>query len=427
MDPKTGIIYCRVSSEEQVDGTSLVSQERLCREYAARHNIEVLAVFVDAGESAKTANRPELSRAITFCKRKRAHFFIVYKIDRFARNQTDHVTVRAFLRQSGTELRSVTEPIDESPIGRAMEGMLSVFAEFDNNVRTERTKQGMLERVRNGVWVWTAPIGYRRHEEGGNLVPDPETAPLIKFAFTEYVKGTYSFERLGNVLAEAGLRTKQGRRPTHRAVYRIITNPVYAGIIRVWGEDFDGSFEPLVSKKLFAACQPTAHRSASPHAAPRSLNNPNFPLRGLVTCALCGKTLTGSYSRGSKGTKYPYYHHYSRACSSTASIPKDTLEKSFQDVAEEFSIHPDAARRLSDIIRDKWQEILAEAQDHNALVKKEITALEAERQRVFDLHRSGTYSDSEFSEQKRRVEGRIQQKTLSLLDRGDLDFELGSV
>ena len=138
---KTGVIYCRVSSKEQVEGTSLEMQEKVCRDYAKRNNIEVLQVFVDRGESAKTADRPEFLKVINLCanKKRPVNYFIVYKIDRFARNQDDHVTVRATLRRFKTELRSVTEPINETSMGRAMEGMLSVFAELDR--QDTKTKQ----------------------------------------------------------------------------------------------------------------------------------------------------------------------------------------------------------------------------------------------------------------------------------------------
>ena len=138
-----------MSSTEQVENTSLESQERLCKEYAKREEIDILTVFVERGESAKTADRTEFKNAINFCvnKKNEVNYFIVYKLDRFARNQTDHVSVQAILKKLGVSLRSATERIDETPMGRVTEGILSVFAEFDNNVRTERSKGGMMENV----------------------------------------------------------------------------------------------------------------------------------------------------------------------------------------------------------------------------------------------------------------------------------------
>src|ERR1700690_2338180 len=110
---KTGIIYCRVSSAEQVQGTSLAMQERLCKEYAEREGIKILNIYIEEGESAKTANRTEFQKALAFCgnKKRPVNFFIVHKIDPFARNQTDHAVTQSFLQRYGTKLRSVTENI----------------------------------------------------------------------------------------------------------------------------------------------------------------------------------------------------------------------------------------------------------------------------------------------------------------------------
>src|SRR3989344_6937535 len=119
-------------------------------------------------------------------------FFIVYKLDRFARNQEDHISTRALLKRFGTELLSATEPISPNPVGKAMEGMLAVFAEFDNNVRTERSTNGMIERLKQGIWVWAAPIGYYRPRSSANIEPDKNAAPYIRLAFEEYAKGGYS-------------------------------------------------------------------------------------------------------------------------------------------------------------------------------------------------------------------------------------------
>src|SRR3989344_395170 len=326
-EQKTAIIYCRVSSKDQLEGTSLETQERLAKEYAGKQGLKVLRVFVERGESAKTANRTEFNKALAFCadKKNKVSFFIVYKIDRFARNQDDHVSVRAFLKRSGVELRSVSEPIDETPIGRAMEGVLSVFAEFDNNVRTERTKGGMLERVKQGIWVWPEPLGYYRPHKGANITPEPSVAPLIRLGFEEYAKGTYTYKNLAEFLADRGLKTRSGKRPYNQLIEKIVKNPVYCGSINIWGEH-EGKFEPIVSKELFYKCQEGYKKSA--HIAPRYANNPLFPLRGSV-CALCHSSITGSSSTGRHGQKYPYYHHVHTRCDKAQYIPKETFEQLF--------------------------------------------------------------------------------------------------
>ena len=86
------VIYCRVSSEEQVANLSLGTQEQACREHCARQGWKVDRVFVERGESAKTADRPELQAAIEHCRsaKRSIEHFVVYAVDRFARQKEDH-------------------------------------------------------------------------------------------------------------------------------------------------------------------------------------------------------------------------------------------------------------------------------------------------------------------------------------------------
>lgn len=425
----SAIIYCRVSSTDQLEGTSLDSQERLCREYAGRQGIEVRKVFIERGESAKTANRTELNRALIFCRKHKIGYFVVYKLDRFARNQDDHVSIRAVLRRSGTELRSVTEPIDETPIGRAMEGILSVFAELDNNIRTERTKQGMLERVRQGVWVWPAPVGYYRPSKGANIAPDPETARFVQLAFREYATGAYTYRRLADWLADRGFRTSLGRHPLGQWIEKILKNPIYCGVIDAWGEQHAGSFEPLVSQTLFDAAQAVRQKD-SPHATPRSTNNPLFPLRAFVACEECGRPITGSITTNKIGRKYPYYHHYRPGCTKARFIPKATFEQLFIEYLDGIAPDPLFEKVFREMVLRYWKENYQGIDRRNGKLRKEIETLERERQQIFDSHRRGIYLDGDFQEQLRLVNQRLTRKHLLLEERAgeaiDMDEALSS-
>jgi len=423
---KTGIVYCRVSAKEQVEGTSLNSQEKFCFEYAKRENVKILNKYIEKGESAKTADRTEFNKALAFCsnKKNKVDFFIVYKIDRFARNQDDHVTVRAMLRKSNTELRSVTEPINESPIGRALEGMLSVFAEFDNNVRTERTKQGMLERLKEGVWVWRAPFGYYRPCKGSNIAPEPEKSRYVRLGFEEYSKGIYTFQGIADFLNKRGARTERQKPISAQFIEKILKNPIYYGFIKQWG-GHKGAFEPIISEELFRECRPENIQSV--HGSPRSANNPLFPLRKLVCCKECGCSLTGSSSTGRSGKRYPYYHHSNNNCSSSKSIAKDKLETEFKKHLSQITPGPEYEKLFKAIVVDIWKERYKKVDIENAKIQREITVLEAERQKIFNFHRSGRYGDDDFIEQKAFVNERINQKRFSLKGKWDEEFNMDEV
>lgn len=186
------VIYCRVSTTEQAQNLSLPTQEKACREYCQRQGYEVAEVFVDAGESAKTTNRPEFLRLLATCRKQRGrlHAVVVYSLTRFSRNTADHHAIVTLLRGLGIALRSVTEPIDDSPSGRLMEGILAAMAQFDSDVRSERVTAGMRAAMERGRWVFWAPIGYLRGRPGeASLVPDPERAPAVREAFDLAARG----------------------------------------------------------------------------------------------------------------------------------------------------------------------------------------------------------------------------------------------
>ena len=408
---KTAIIYCRVSSHEQVQGTSLAMQQEYCENYAEQQGLEVKAVFIEKGESAKSAERTEFQKALAFCadKKKLVDQFIVYKLDRFARNQEDHAIVKMMLNRNGTKLRSVTEPIDETPIGRAMEGVLSVFAEFDNNVRAQRSKGGMEERVKKGVWVWQAPLGYKRLVKGGNLVIDEEYASYIKMAFEEWSKGTYAYRNLSEYLYERGFRSRSGKRIYQQGIEKIIRNPIYCGIIRAFDDEYQGAFEPIINEELFWKCQPGNHYKVA--QTKRQAKNPTFPLKKLVVCAETGESLTGSSSTGRGGKKYPYYHHQKRGGGAGISVKKEILEQQFVSLLDEISPkHREYEALFKRIVMDVWQSNYKKLDADNERIRKEIRSLEEDRQKVFDAHRNGVYEDDEFRDQKNYVNAKIWKR-----------------
>ena len=84
----------------------------------------------------------------------------MYNLTRFAREKYDHFALRAHLKSLGISLRSATEPIDDTSTGKLMEGVLAAFAQFDNDVRSDRTRAGMRAALELGRWTFPAPLGY---------------------------------------------------------------------------------------------------------------------------------------------------------------------------------------------------------------------------------------------------------------------------
>lgn len=165
---KQAVAYVRVSTDEQVSGTSLDSQERACRDYALKNELDLPDnnIFREEGESAKIINRPELARMLEFCSKNRDKiaYCIVWKVDRLARKAEYHHIIKANLAKLGISLVSVTEPIGDDPMGTLFENVLASFAQFDNEIRTARTTGGMRARSEQGGWCHDAPFGYKKNQ-----------------------------------------------------------------------------------------------------------------------------------------------------------------------------------------------------------------------------------------------------------------------
>ena len=298
------VIYVRVSTKEQTENLSLPAQLRACEEYCRRQGYEVLERFHEEGESAKSTDRSQLQNLLTYCRlnKGRVHFVVVFNLTRFARDKYDHFALRSHLQSLGISLRSATEPIDDTSTGKLMEGVLAAFAQFDNDVRSDRTRAGMKAALELGRWVFLAPIGYLNAPRsiGKSLVHDPERAPFVRRAFEDYATGQYTKERLLKRARMWGLTNRRGKPLTSQAIGVLLRNQLYAGIVDVpeYGVRAKrGDFEPLISEDLFYRAQAVLCGRV-PSTTPQQRAHPDFPLRAFVRCESCGRGLTGSWSKG---------------------------------------------------------------------------------------------------------------------------------
>jgi len=93
-----------------------------------------------------------------------------------------------------------------------MEGVLASFAQFDNDVRSERTRAGMRAALELGRWTFPAPLGYLNAPKwsGKSLVPDPERAAFVKQVFEDFATGRFTKQEVLARVTGLGLRTRRG-------------------------------------------------------------------------------------------------------------------------------------------------------------------------------------------------------------------------
>jgi site-specific DNA recombinase len=387
------VIYVRVSTKEQTENLSLPTQLRACEEYCRRQGFEILQRFHEQGESAKTIERTELQNLLKYCRthKGKVHFVIVYNLTRFAREKYDHFALRAHLNSLGISLRSATEPIDDTSTGKLMEGVLAAFAQFDNDVRSDRTRAGMRAALEFGRWTFPAPLGYLNAPKwsGASLVHDPDRAELVKRAFEDLATGRYTKPEVIARATAAGLRSRKGLPLSPQSFGQMMRNPICIGKIESpdYGVSTRGDFEPVVNEATFYRAQAVLDDRVVV-SGPRQRNHPDFPLRGFVRCDVCGRPLTGSWSKGRDG-HYAYYH-CQRQCRAV-NVSKAALEGAFVDELALLQPTPGYMRLVKDRILHVWEQRRAEANERTTEQERRVKVIQ---QKLDRLDEAFLYSES---------------------------------
>lgn len=427
-----GIIYCRVSSKEQVQGTSLDMQEKACLEYAKDKGIQVFKKFIEEGESAKFKERTQLLKLLEFCQANKGKVdaLIVWKVDRLARNASDHFGIKVLLTKYGVSIHSVTEPIGDDPQGHLMETVLAGFAQFDNDIRTIRTIGGMQKRIEEGIWPWVPPTGYKASRDRTERkidIPDEKRFKLVKKLWKEYLKGIYSITDIAKMANQWKLTTKKGHTMYPQTIKKMFNNKFYAGIlINPWTkEEIEGKHQSMVNMEEFMKAQ-LIMRGRSVNSGSRNGQNPEFPLRHFVICGYCGKPLTASWSRG-RNKRYPYYHCHNRECSHYAkAIHKVKIEKDFIKFLKKITPKENYIKLFKQIVLDVWQEKYKDLNQDNLLYKKELEKLEKEKEKIIEMKKKELFTDEEFLKEKESINEKIAVTRLSMNESIIEEFDIKS-
>lgn len=424
-----GIIYTRVSSDEQVKGTSLENQEQLCQAYCAQRGIQIVAIFKEGGESAKDLslnNRKQFLSALEFCRKRKDEIqaFIVLRVDRFARNTEDHFAVRKILLEYGTSLHSVTEPIGNKPAEKFIETVLAGAAEYDNAIRKQRCSDGMSQKINQGIYPWKPPVGYacqhaKKHGEKKATAdpPDEQTFPLIQRALQEYASSRCNMAEMSRLLDKWGLAQIRCKPTSGQFVDRLVHRSLkfYAGILfNPWtGKDITGLHKPMITKEEYYKIL-LINAGKSPHQVPRTTYNENFPLRRVVSCAKCKRPLTGSFSKG-RSAKYPYYHCFNKECELCYKvIEKTKIEPEFMAHLKEIAPKAKWITAFNRVVLERWKEQGLGFQADVQRRENHLKQLKEREKRIYEMREDGTYAKDVFLERKQEIENQLAAAKIAL-------------
>ncbi len=417
------IIYLRVSTEEQVDNFSLDTQEELCRKEAIRKGLKVIKIFREEGKSAKTiAGRPELVELLHYCKKNKRTLgaVIIYRLDRLSRQTSDYLSIRKTLISNNIQLISASEPTGTSPTDTLLETIMASFAQHDNDVRSERTRNGMYARFKSGLITRKPPLGYMM-DVNKFPIEDPESWDKMVQAWDLMALGNKSLIEITKIMNELGLYTvHKGKRiklkvPT---VQRMLRNKFYAGILTsdTYKEEVQGQHRPMISLEQFYKVQDAldGRRVFKPVVnTKRVRNNKTFPLRRIVKCSECGKGITAGWSKG-RSKKYPYYR-CSTKCQA-ASIRAEQLDEEVVRLLRSISPSKECIELFTQYVVEEYERRLANVKKAKNVADDEIQRLKDMRKVLVQKNMMGVYTDEIFMEQNALIENKLQKAHVAKAD-----------
>ena len=277
-------IYVRVSTARQdQEGYSIPLQKERLIAYCKAKGWVVAGLFVDPGHSGSNTDRPGLLRLIDGIDAGKFDVVLVYKLDRLSRSQKDTLTlIEDVFLANGVDFVSMQESFDTSTIyGRAMVGILSVFAQMERETITERTLMGRAGRAEEGLWHGggTDPIGYDYID--GELVVNETEAEQVRMVYGFYADG-FSVTEISRRMD--GYRTKHGDWSHTSTVGNVLDNPLYAGTVHFDGATGEGRHTAIVPADVDRRVKARRARLKRAEASGDSA----FLLTGTIYCAACG-------------------------------------------------------------------------------------------------------------------------------------------
>lgn len=303
-------IYIRVSSTEQADdGYSIGAQQEKLTAYCKAKDWNIYKVYSDPGFTGANIKRPAMQEMIADIKSHKLDAVVVYKLDRFTRSQKDCITMlEDVLIPNDCDFVSISENFDTTtPYGRAMIGILSVFAQLERETIRERTVMGRIERAKTGLYSGNAnlPIGYDYVD--GRLVVNEYEAMQVKEIFELYNSG-FSINKILDFLNEKGYTNKHGEWKHLNTIKRILASKLYHGELKYKGKFYEAQHEPIITKETYEKAQQVhKHYSETATGHRKTPFMSTHLLTGLLWCGECGARMHGKTITRNGGPQYICY------------------------------------------------------------------------------------------------------------------------
>jgi site-specific DNA recombinase len=416
-------IYARKSSESDEKQVQSIDDQVLVMDGIRKsYGLKVVDTIRESKSAKEPHGRPEFERMIERIKRGEAQGILVWKIDRLSRNPIDSAVIQWMLQRE--VIASIRTPDREyRPEDNAL--LLSVESSMANQyIRdlSKNVKRGLKSKLDKGWMPGTAPLGYlntKTEIRGENYIfNDPERFPLIRKAWDLMLTGNYVPQEILDILNdEWGFRTrewkKKGSKPMSRStIYKMFTNPFYAGIIPYKGLFVEGKHAPMVSLEEFDRVQFILGRGGKPRP-----NRYEYAYTGLVVCGECDGFVSATYkekllkSENKLKSYYLYYCTCARKeedkCGQRTYTNVDHMETEIEKELMSLTILPEFKDWALKVIAEKHDEEVSDRSSIYEMQQKTLNEAQRQLDTLTQMRLREMIDDAEYLKEKTRLRNEI--------------------
>lgn len=390
-------LYPRVSTQEQArDGYSIGEQTDRLKMYCEAMGWTVYKTYTDAGYSGGSTDRPALQEMIRDVKAGKLDKVVVYKLDRLSRSQLDtlYLIEKVFLA-NGCDFVSMNENFDTStPFGRAMIGILAVFAQLEREQIKERMMMGKQARAKDGKFHGAGSVPFGYDYKNGELIPNEFEVVQIRKLF-DLAQDGMSPSKIADYMTEHGFVRRDNYEWRNQNVRRALLNKTYIGYIKYHDDWMNGIHDPIIDQSQFYEVQKImSERSEQHRKYNRRCGKATTYLGGFLYCAKCGAKYsknTTSQQPKPDGKRYRYSFF---GCNSRNRRQKhlvkdincknknwkvDVLTDAVFAEIRKLSLDPEYINEINTI----------EVNDDAPIIEQEISKIDDQLSRLMDLYTLG--------------------------------------
>ena len=407
-------IYARKSTDdEDRQVLSIEAQLKELREYAKRENLFVFKEVVEA-KTAKKPGRPLFNEILVEIERGLAGGILAWHPDRLARNSIDGGKIIYLLDQKVIQdLRFPTFRFDDSAQCKFMLSIAFGQSKYYIDALSENIRRGIRLKLSKGIWPQWAPIGYLNDRKTRSIILDEGKAPFIKRVFELYSTGKYPLAEIREKVNSLGLTGRRDKLISISDYQFMLKNPLYYGVFRYNGEMYEGTHEPIITKKLFDRCQEVMLLRGK-H---KEKQIAKFVFRGLMRCGECGRMITAELQKG-----HVYYRCTKRLTNcSQKYVREEELSAQIKSFIQKVSLSDEWTKKIIEELEKDRNTSLhsSEAQHQNLEVK--VKEIEAKISKLIDVYLEGNLTLEEYQAKKKSFINEKKQ-----LQESTQDFAAGS-